>query len=243
MNRRPSTLMPRVAQISRVTTKNWNYHTSIHFFFYYRQYIPGIVVLALLCAGHWCSTDCAIVSEVLFTQCPPTPADNAFNESLTWNFVHASQSSTFCWWPAFTPHSTACKWMLCDIKFALALSRRLGPISSPREVTRRAVTLNGLHRCARWAKRFWCILIRVHVTGSASGLLGGKRSAQSFSTWGKNGKDFKILFQPFLGYWISVACSWGNSVGGAVIQYAAGNDSPQFFFSSKVKLSNFGIKG
>lgn len=141
------------------------------FFIYYCHYIPaGIVVLEQLCAGHWCSTDCAIVSEVLFTP----PADNAFNESLTWNFVHASQSSTFYWWPAFTPHSTACKWMLCDIKFALALSRRLGPISSPRKVTRHAVTLNGLHRCARWAKRFWCILIHVHVTGSASGLLGEK---------------------------------------------------------------------
>lgn len=30
------------------------------------------------------------------------------------NFVYASQSSTFHWWPAFTLYLTACKWMLCD---------------------------------------------------------------------------------------------------------------------------------
>lgn len=195
MNRRPSTLMPGVAQTSRVRTKNWNCHTLIHFIFLLPPLYPSghcclITALRRSLMFHWLRHCFRGALHPVPPPLPPLPADNAFNESLTWNFVHASQSSTFCWWPAFTPHSTACKWMLCDIKFALALSRRLGPISSPREVTRRAVTLNGLHRCARWAKRFWCILIRVHVTGSARGLFGGKMSAQSFSTWGKNGKDF-----------------------------------------------------
>lgn len=45
---------------------------------------------------------------------PAHPRWYPSNEPMSRNFVYASQSSTFHWWPAFTLYLTACKWMLCD---------------------------------------------------------------------------------------------------------------------------------